>query len=100
MNKVELKFKNKIAIDRGKYFLFLKKDALDFVQECRNEKIRILGIDGFYKIDEETIQPSMENSVDFSSDYYVMKTSNIYSEAIGFLQTKDENLFFEIVCED
>ncbi len=100
MNKVELKFKNKIAIDRGKYFLFFKKDALDFVQECKNENIVILGIDSFYKIDEETIQPTMENSVDFSSAYYVHKTGDIYSEAIEFLQTKDEELFFEIVCED
>lgn len=100
MNKVELKFKDKIAIDRGKYFLFIKKDALDFVQECKKEGISILGIDSFYKINEETIQPSMENSVDFSSAYYVQKTGDIYSDAIIFLQDKGENLFFEIVCKD
>ena len=100
MNKVEIKFKDRIAINRDTYFLFTKFDAIDFVRECLTENIEILGIDGFYKIDNQTVQPSMENSIDFSSSDYLRKGSNIYDDSIIFINEKDENLFFEIVCSD
>lgn|SRR5690554_5308178 len=99
MNKIELKFQLRAAIDRGTYFLFIKDDAIDFIKECREENIEILGIDGFYKIDKETIQSSIENSIDFSSPSYTLKTDSIYNDAIKFLKEREEILFFEIVCE-
>lgn len=99
MNKIELKFKLRAAIDRGTYFLLIKDDAIDFVKECREENIEILGIDAFYKIDKETVKSSIENSIDFSSSSYTLKTDSIYNDAIKFLGEKEEILFFEIVCE-
>lgn len=98
MNRVEKIFFDR-AVERGGLLLFTKMIAIKFVEECKRQNLGILGIDGFY-ISENKTQPSMENSVDFSSTYYIQKTQNIYSDALRFLQTKDENLFFEIVCGD
>lgn len=100
MNKIELKFKDRVVIDRGTYFLFAKGDSIDFVKECMKENIAILGIDGFYKVDEDTIQPSMENSMDFSLSSYVPKTDSLYNDAIKFLEEREDNLFFEITCSE
>ena len=71
MNKVESIFKDKIVISRGNYFLF-SKGPLILLRKAE-ENIKILGIDGFYKVNEQTIQPSVENSVDFSSPSCVLK---------------------------
>jgi ABC-type tungstate transport system permease subunit len=98
MNKINKMFFNKAAIDRGTYLLFTKKNAIDIVNECMKENIIIYGIDGFLKIDENTIQPSMENSIDFSTNPNFMETMNIYEEAVKFLEKKEDNLFFEISC--
>ncbi len=94
MNKVELAFSKKAAIDRGTWFLLRKDDAVDFIVECQKASIEILGIDGFYKIDEVTIQPSMEHSIDYSLE----PTQNVHEKAIKFLKAMPDNLFFEIVC--
>ncbi len=98
MNEVEKDFKDK-AIIREEIFLFSKENALSFIAACQKKKIGILGIDGFFLI-EDKIQPSSENSIDFSSGDYVRESGSIYSEATNFLNEKDEKLFFEIVCSD
>ncbi|WP_078126082.1 hypothetical protein [Leptospira alexanderi] len=98
MNEIEKQFKSK-AIIKGEIMLFSIKNALSFVEECRKNKISILGIDAFFLFDEK-IQPSQENSIDFSSSYYVQKTDSIYSDAINFLKHKNDQLFFEIICSD
>lgn len=96
MNKVEKEFKSK-AIIRGGLFLFSKKNAILFIEACQKKKIGILGIDGFI-LKEDKIQPSMENSIDFSSCYSLEE--KVYSQSINFLNLMDEELFFEIVCSD
>lgn len=96
MNVVENSFKGK-AIIRNNMMLFSKENALDFIQACENHDIKILGIDGFY-LTGDKIQPSMENSIDFSSSYYKLKGRNIFVDAKEFLVLKDNSLFFEIVC--
>lgn len=97
MNKEELKYKNKSYIDRGDYYLLSKEDAIAFVSDCKDEKINIIGIDAFYRIDEEYIQPSLENSIDFSSAGYT-SVGDIYSYSIDFLNNSNKDLFFEIIC--
>lgn len=99
MNKVELQFKDRVAIDRGTYFLFAKRDAIDFVHECEKESIIILGVESFYKINEETIQPSMENSIDYSS-FDKKQPPVAYEKVIEFLNSKVDELFFEINCAE
>jgi hypothetical protein len=98
MNIVEKLFEDKAIFRSGIMFL-TKENALLFVEACEKNIVQILGIDAFY-LSENIIQPSMENSVDFSSSEYVQKSENIYSEALNFLTEKSEKLFFEIVCMD
>ena len=81
MNKVELLFLGK-AIRRGT------------IIKCERQQVVILGIDGFYLTDTTT-QPSMENSVDYSVRHF---DKDLYQNAIRFLEERDQNLHFEIVC--
>lgn len=98
MNKVESDFKHR-AVIRGGLLLFSKEDAIAFVSACEKNDIQILGIDGFYVADDRT-QPSMENSIDYSSSDYRQQLKSVYSFAIRFLEEKDEDLLFEIICSE
>jgi len=51
---------------------------------------------GFY-FHNPGIQPSMENSIDFSSHVCKFKL-DMYSDAIEFLNARSKPMFFEIVC--
>lgn len=93
MNKVEQSFVVR-ALKQGGLFLFSKEDALEFVKECRKEKIHLLGIDGFL-ITNKSTQPAMNYSIDFSSSLF---EGNVFNEAIDFLEASPDNLFFEMVC--
>jgi hypothetical protein len=95
MNKVEKLFLNK-AIQRGGVLLFSKKDALEFVAECRRQNVQVLGIDGFY-LTEKSTQPSMDNSIDYSSNF-LSKEWNV--DPIQFLIQLGDDMYFEIVCAD
>lgn len=82
------------ALKRGGIYLHPKNDALQFILKCKKQGIAILGIDGFF-ISEDTTQPSLDNSIDFSTHPFA---ENVYAEAIRFLEIRDNNLYFEIVC--
>jgi hypothetical protein len=94
MNKVELLFVNK-AIIRGRIMLFSKKDAILFVKECQKGLIQVLGVDSFTIVGEK-IQPSLENSVDFSK----ANEKGNYDEVIGFIKNRSDEFYFEIICND
>jgi hypothetical protein len=97
MNKVEKMFIDKAlkrSVDRGITF-YSKNVALEFVRECKKEGIVILGIDAFF-LTETTTQPSMEDSIDFSASSY--KGNDIYQDSIVLLETRKDNMHFEIVC--
>ncbi len=87
------------SFKRGGIMFLSKENALRFVEECKRMKIEILGIDGFFLTDTTT-QPSMENSVDFSSFYYSSKTNNLYKDAANFIGERDSDIYFEIVTGD
>lgn len=97
MNEITRKFKSKVIV-RGDMSLFTKGNAISFIQACKENNIGILGIDGFYLFGDK-IQPSMDNSEDFSGYDYVSKTESIYTDAINFLNDRDEQLVFEIVTD-
>jgi len=78
--------------------LFSKENAIAFVDACEIYKVSILGIDAFYLYDNNQIQPSLEDSIDFSSSFYTQKNESIFADAKEFLLLKDEILIFEIVC--
>jgi hypothetical protein len=98
MNKVEKLFQDK-ALMRGEMMLFSKENALLFIKTCEKNNITILGIDAFILIGEK-IQPSMENSIDFTSNHFKPRFNSAYSEAIDFLKNKNDKLYFEITCQD
>ena len=94
MNKVEILFLDR-AINRGGILLFSKKDALDFIEQCKYLEIVILGIDGFF-ISEFRTQPSLEDSIDYSGTLF---NDDTYEKALEFVNNRDANLYFEIICE-
>ncbi len=96
MNRIESLFKDRL-LKRGGLDLYSKEDTLRFIDECKKDTVPILGIDGFY-ITENTTQPSLENSIDFSA--LPIKNGNIYSLAKSFVAERAESLFFEIIYEE
>lgn len=96
MNQVEKQFMDK-ATRRGQMLLFSKDDAVAFIQACKEHNIEILGLDGYY-VFAAAVHPSPENSIDFSSDSYVMKQDDIYEEAVAYVKGRNEKLLFEVVC--
>jgi hypothetical protein len=96
MNKVEKEFADKAIIKQG-VMLFNKDNSFAFIEYCKMNDIEILGIDGFY-LNDDKIQPSIENSLDFSSPHYVKIFDNIYSHAINFIRKTEDKLLFEITC--
>jgi hypothetical protein len=95
MNQIEISFKDKI-IQRGGVALLSKVDTIQFIKECSEESIGILGIDGFLLFGDR-IQPSLENSIDFTVSY--AKKDNIYEQALNFVKSINDKYYFEIVCE-
>jgi hypothetical protein len=94
MNNAELLFKDK-AIIKGGLMLFTKADAVQFLKECQKQNIKILGIDSF-KIIGEQIQPSMDNSIDFSTT----GEAGNFSKAEEFIITRSDEFYFEITSDD
>jgi hypothetical protein len=96
-SELEAEFANR-AIVRGGLYLLRPLDAVDFVDRCREESTEILGLDGF-RITENTTQPMMDQSVDFSSSNILSsKDGDTWKSAIAFLiERKDLDLFFEVV---
>ncbi|NLR82479.1 hypothetical protein [Chitinophaga eiseniae] len=94
MNKVAKIFAER-ALERGGLYLYSRNDAMECILACQAEKIHLLGIDGF-RLTADTIQPSMNDSVDFSSSFF---EGDIYEYALASLEKRPEELFFEIVFE-
>lgn len=96
MNIIEIKFKGKSI---NEHIIILNKlDSLDFVCECEKMNINIIGIDAFYSLDGK-IQPTLEHSIDFSSKHYSLETDSFFIAAREFILSKQEDLYFEIVCD-
>lgn len=98
-NRIKKQFAERF-LDRHGVQLLSKVDALQLVRACIDQRVRILGIDGF-RLLEDGIQPSLENSVDFSSkklqDSYV---DSAFRDPTEFLRTRDDKMMFEIVYGD
>ena|ERR1700733_10211874 len=101
MNKIDLEFRKRKEIHvqpSGLWYVMPLDLAIEYVQTCKKEQIEILGIEGFY-LHYPGIQPSMENSVDFSSHNYKIK-SDIYTDAIEFLNARPNSMFFEVISQN
>lgn len=95
MDIIEREF-DKRAIRREGIYLFDSHGALDVIKRCHDLKKRILGIDSF-RITENTTQPVLEYSIDFSIR---MDAKDIWKEAENFIMNNDnKGLVFEVVYE-
>ncbi len=89
-----------------------KKHALEFIDECRKNKIPITGIDGFivgkdieplkgFTITEESIQPTQDYSINFSQlpyDYTDFTLDEIYDKSITLIKESPDHMHFEVGC--
>ena len=81
----------KRAVHRFGIDLYSAEDAMLLIKFCQQASIPVLGIDAF-KIREEKIQPSMENSIDLSSK------ENAHDIAIQFLTDRyNLDFMYEVV---
>lgn len=94
MDQFKSQFEERPIIRDG-LILYKKDDILDIIEHCRNYNIAIFWIDAFY-LTETSIQPSIENSINYSS---TNKNYHDYDGALKFIAEREEYLFFEIVCE-
>ncbi|AFM14051.1 hypothetical protein [Turneriella parva] len=102
LSKIEAEFLSQAFTTSGGWPIFTKIVAAEFIKACRRENIKILGIDGFFILDKvrKVIQPSMEHSVDFTSTSFGGFVENVYADSLRFIQSKPDELFFEILCEE
>jgi len=98
MNFVENKFKD-IAIIRNGIMLFSKVNSILIIKKCKEANILILGLDGFTLFDNK-IQPNIEYSIDFSATNYLRIEEDFYLDAINFIISKSDNIYYEIICDD
>jgi hypothetical protein len=87
---------------KGKWWdnvlLFDAVNAGDVIRECRERKIPIHGIDGFFHGEEapHSIAPYVEHSVDFSSG--IAADGNTYDLSLAFVADPTRQaMYFEIV---
>lgn len=96
LSEIEKKFKEKFTICNG-IILLKREDAIDFIDACEDNKVNILGIDGFF-LQGKSIQPSLENSVDFTS--ITQSSNDVYDKARKFIMKSLPSLYFEVVHEE
>jgi hypothetical protein len=54
------------GVTRCGIFLLKPGDAIDLVEACRIRNIAILGIEGFYVLDNNKLQPDTAHNINFS----------------------------------
>lgn len=100
--------RNHLDVDaelRGKFLLLAglrllrHADALDFVDRCRDAGVRVLGIDAFFER-ADGIQPSLENSIDYSIERNADLLKDSWRQAALFVREREAlSLLFEVVVD-
>lgn len=86
-----------LGIKPGGIHMFRIADAIKIVKICRERRLRIWGIDGFF-ITENSTQPSMEHSIDLSDIDNSLQCWDVAEEFLNKMINYD--LYFEIVSDD
>jgi|SRR5690349_3515330 len=95
LNPLEMEFQDR-AVRRGGVILFAAQDALELVKRAREERVRVLGIDGFFLTGDGGTQPSMRHSIDLSNTTH--RDLDSWTAAESFLKENAHfNLYFEVV---
>lgn len=99
IKKIEKIFKNK-AIDLNGIFAFCSSDAIELIYEAKKQGIPLLGIDAFW-IGQDSLQPSMEHSYDYSSEDSEIEPEGAHDHAITLIKNfRKYGLFFEITLDE
>lgn len=96
VNKLD-DFLNHNAIWRYKTPLLSADNSILFIELCKSEKIKILGIDTFLLYPDNRIRPVMAESIDYSinKDY-----RNNWNRAKKFILSKNNKAYYyEIVAD-
>ncbi|MCA9257281.1 MAG: hypothetical protein KDA33_16660 [Phycisphaerales bacterium] len=97
MSKIEDEFRER-GTYRGRTLKFRPADAIAFVRRCREKKVIVFGVDGFY-LTATTTQPDMNESIDLSlPPYRGQDCWKLAEEFIG--ERQDSDLFFEVVADE
>lgn len=95
MTEIEQEFRKK-GEQRGGVLLLEPADAVDMVRRCRDEHVRILGLDAFI-VTETTIQPVMAESIDYGDHDDI---DDRWRHAESFLvERTGRGLQFEVVAD-
>jgi hypothetical protein len=95
----------KAAHYRPSLILFHGPDAIQVIQECEKDQIELFGFDRFFihNLDKQnhllsTVQPSMADSFDYTSQGVDIPIADRYRHAIEFISKDDRiNMYYEIV---
>jgi hypothetical protein len=98
MSTIEDEFRE-AGVMRGGVLLLRPNDAIRMVQRPREQRILVLGLDGFV-VTDSTTQPILEESIDLSNLINRPNTT-CWEIAEQFLNDrKSSNLFFEVVIDE
>jgi hypothetical protein len=90
MTNLENKYK-KHSVSESELLILPPAIALEMIDDCKKEGLRILGVDGFLITDNSTISP-LEHILDISN-----QRSGSHETAKEFIiSRKSGNLFFEV----
>ena len=89
-------FVQRNAVSKSRIPLFGFENAIKLIELCEFEGKRILGIDTFLIYTNGSIQPILEESIDFSMT--TKNDSGNWKEAKWFIASKmQKNYYFEII---
>ena len=95
MTDIKQEFRTK-GEQRGGVLLLTPADSIDMVRRCREENVRVLGLDAFV-LKQKTIQPVMAESIDYGD---LDDVDDRWSHAEAFLKAHDgKGLHFEVVAD-
>ena len=98
MSTIEDEFRE-AGVMRGGVLLLRPNDAIRMVQRPREQRILVLGLDGFV-VTDSTTQPILEESIDLSNLINCPNTT-CWEIAEQFLNDRQSsNLFFEVVIDE
>jgi hypothetical protein len=100
MNDISSKFVPRGVIFHG-VLLLPPVAALEFVRECSERNVRLLGFDGFQLLPEGQRQPIMDDCLDLSAEPFLHCTrSEGVSVAERFITERlGKDIYFEMVTE-
>ena len=72
-----------------------KQSAVCYCRYLHGNGSHILGVDGFFLIDGDKLQPSLEHSIDITCEQYRNKSqSERDNELFEFINSQPENIYF------